>query len=49
MFHIQECLSHTGGENILPFYLQVAKKFVDGKKTMASSGHLKSTPFVDEI
>ncbi|KAM3591691.1 uncharacterized protein V6R79_005856 [Siganus canaliculatus] len=26
-----------------------AKKFVTGKKTMASSGNLKNTPFVDEI
>lgn len=29
--------------------LQAAKKFVDGKKTMAASGHLKNTPFVDEL
>ncbi|XP_062388057.1 cytochrome b-c1 complex subunit 2, mitochondrial [Sardina pilchardus] len=26
-----------------------AKKFVSGKKTMASSGHLVNTPFVDEL
>lgn len=29
--------------------LQAAKKFVSGKKTMASSGNLKKMPFVDEI
>lgn len=29
--------------------VQAAKKFVDGKKTMAASGHLKYTPFVDEV
>lgn len=28
---------------------QAAKKFVSGKKTMASSGNLKNVPFVDEI
>lgn len=28
---------------------QVAKKFVDGKKTMAASGRLINTPFVDEV
>ncbi len=28
---------------------QAAKKFVSGKKTMASSGNLVKTPFVDEI
>ncbi|XP_053708692.1 cytochrome b-c1 complex subunit 2, mitochondrial [Synchiropus splendidus] len=26
-----------------------AKKFTDGKKTMAASGHLINTPFVDEV
>lgn len=31
------------------FVLQAAKKFVGGKKTMAASGHLKNTPFVDEV
>lgn len=29
--------------------VQAAKKFVDGKKTMAARGHLKNTPFVDEV
>uniref|UniRef100_A0A671P559 Cytochrome b-c1 complex subunit 2, mitochondrial-like n=1 Tax=Sinocyclocheilus anshuiensis TaxID=1608454 RepID=A0A671P559_9TELE len=29
--------------------VNVAKKFMSGKKTMASSGHLVNTPFVDEI
>ncbi|RVE69479.1 hypothetical protein OJAV_G00078530 [Oryzias javanicus] len=29
--------------------VQAAKKFEDGKKTMAASGHLINTPFVDEI
>ncbi|XP_059203121.1 cytochrome b-c1 complex subunit 2, mitochondrial [Centropristis striata] len=29
--------------------VQAAKKFVDGKKTMAASGHLVNTPFVDEV
>ncbi|XP_062859418.1 cytochrome b-c1 complex subunit 2, mitochondrial [Trichomycterus rosablanca] len=29
--------------------INAAKKFVSGKKTMASSGHLVNTPFVDEI
>lgn len=29
--------------------VKAAKKFVDGKKTMAASGHLMNTPFVDEI
>ncbi|GAA6086339.1 cytochrome b-c1 complex subunit 2, mitochondrial [Tachysurus ichikawai] len=29
--------------------VNVAKKFVSGKKSMASSGHLVNTPFVDEI
>ncbi|XP_076609700.1 ubiquinol-cytochrome c reductase core protein 2a [Chaetodon auriga] len=29
--------------------VKAAKKFVDGKKTMAASGHLKNTPFVDEV
>lgn len=29
--------------------VKAAKKFVDGKKTMAALGHHKNTPFVDEI
>ncbi|KAF7666410.1 hypothetical protein LDENG_00107710 [Lucifuga dentata] len=29
--------------------VQAAKKFVDGKKSMAASGHLINTPFVDEV
>uniref|UniRef100_A0A8C7XC10 Ubiquinol-cytochrome c reductase core protein 2a n=1 Tax=Oryzias sinensis TaxID=183150 RepID=A0A8C7XC10_9TELE len=29
--------------------VQAAKTFVDGTKTMAASGHLMNTPFVDEI
>ncbi|KAL2101043.1 hypothetical protein ACEWY4_002804 [Coilia grayii] len=29
--------------------VNAAKKFVSGKKTMASSGHLINTPFVDEL
>ncbi|CAN9505237.1 unnamed protein product [Ophioblennius macclurei] len=29
--------------------VNAAKKFVAGKKTMASSGHLSNTPFVDEV
>uniref|UniRef100_A0A673LNZ1 Cytochrome b-c1 complex subunit 2, mitochondrial-like n=1 Tax=Sinocyclocheilus rhinocerous TaxID=307959 RepID=A0A673LNZ1_9TELE len=29
--------------------VNVANKFMSGKKTMASSGHLVNTPFVDEI
>ncbi|XP_041831818.1 cytochrome b-c1 complex subunit 2, mitochondrial isoform X1 [Melanotaenia boesemani] len=29
--------------------VKAAKKFVDGKKTMAASGHLANTPFVDEV
>lgn len=29
--------------------IKAAKKFVDGKKTMAASGHLKNTPFLDEV
>ncbi|XP_058508940.1 cytochrome b-c1 complex subunit 2, mitochondrial [Solea solea] len=29
--------------------VKAAKKFMDGKKTMAASGHLINTPFVDEI
>ncbi|KAL7377771.1 hypothetical protein ABVT39_004109 [Epinephelus coioides] len=29
--------------------VKAAKKFVDGKKTMAASGHLVNTPFVDEV
>ncbi|XP_029293100.1 ubiquinol-cytochrome c reductase core protein 2a [Cottoperca gobio] len=29
--------------------VNAAKKFVDGKKTMAASGHLVNTPFVDEV
>ncbi|XP_070703626.1 ubiquinol-cytochrome c reductase core protein 2a [Pempheris klunzingeri] len=29
--------------------IKAAKKFVDGKKTMAASGHLLNTPFVDEV
>ncbi|XP_015242523.1 PREDICTED: cytochrome b-c1 complex subunit 2, mitochondrial-like [Cyprinodon variegatus] len=29
--------------------VKAAKKFVDGKKTMAASGHLVNTPFVDEL
>lgn len=33
----------------LLFSLQAAKKFMDGKKTMAASGHLGNTPFVDEL
>lgn len=30
-------------------FFQAAKTFVSGKKTMASSGNLVKTPFVDEI
>lgn len=30
-------------------YFQAAKKFVSGKKSMAASGDLASTPFVDEL
>ncbi|KAG7505768.1 cytochrome b-c1 complex subunit 2, mitochondrial-like [Solea senegalensis] len=29
--------------------VKAAKKFMDGKKTMAASGHLINTPFVDEV
>uniref|UniRef100_A0A8D0CWW6 Ubiquinol-cytochrome c reductase core protein 2a n=1 Tax=Sander lucioperca TaxID=283035 RepID=A0A8D0CWW6_SANLU len=29
--------------------VKAAKQFVDGKKTMAASGHLANTPFVDEV
>ncbi|XP_005808923.1 cytochrome b-c1 complex subunit 2, mitochondrial-like [Xiphophorus maculatus] len=29
--------------------VKAARKFVDGKKTMATSGHLVNTPFVDEL
>ncbi|KAG1961526.1 cytochrome b-c1 complex subunit 2, mitochondrial [Pimephales promelas] len=29
--------------------LKAAKKFVEGKKTMSSCGHLANTPFVDEL
>uniref|UniRef100_A0A7N6BQV2 Ubiquinol-cytochrome c reductase core protein 2a n=1 Tax=Anabas testudineus TaxID=64144 RepID=A0A7N6BQV2_ANATE len=29
--------------------VKAAKKFVDGKKTMAASGNLVNTPFVDEV
>ncbi|XP_071766551.2 ubiquinol-cytochrome c reductase core protein 2a [Centroberyx gerrardi] len=29
--------------------VNAAKKFVDGKKSMAASGHLINTPFVDEV
>ncbi|XP_077476000.1 ubiquinol-cytochrome c reductase core protein 2a [Stigmatopora argus] len=29
--------------------VKAARKFVDGKKTMAASGHLINTPFVDEL
>ncbi|KAM4597779.1 ubiquinol-cytochrome c reductase core protein 2a [Polymixia lowei] len=29
--------------------VKAAKKFVDGKKSMAASGHLVNTPFVDEV
>ncbi|XP_035511245.1 cytochrome b-c1 complex subunit 2, mitochondrial [Morone saxatilis] len=29
--------------------VKAAQKFVDGKKTMATSGQLKNTPFVDEL
>ncbi|XP_038556225.1 cytochrome b-c1 complex subunit 2, mitochondrial [Micropterus salmoides] len=29
--------------------VEAAKKFVDGKKTMAASGRLVNTPFVDEV
>uniref|UniRef100_A0AAQ6A4T8 Ubiquinol-cytochrome c reductase core protein 2a n=1 Tax=Amphiprion ocellaris TaxID=80972 RepID=A0AAQ6A4T8_AMPOC len=29
--------------------VKAAKKFVSGKKTMAASGHLVNTPFVDEV
>uniref|UniRef100_A0A671Y1T6 Ubiquinol-cytochrome c reductase core protein 2a n=1 Tax=Sparus aurata TaxID=8175 RepID=A0A671Y1T6_SPAAU len=29
--------------------IKAAKKFVDSNKTMAASGHLKNTPFVDEV
>ncbi|XP_053298754.1 cytochrome b-c1 complex subunit 2, mitochondrial [Pleuronectes platessa] len=29
--------------------VKAAKKFVDGKKTMAASGYLGNTPFVDEV
>ncbi|XP_070779093.1 ubiquinol-cytochrome c reductase core protein 2a [Enoplosus armatus] len=29
--------------------IEAAKKFVDGKKTMAASGRLMNTPFVDEV
>jgi len=29
--------------------VKAAKKFADGKKTMAASGHLINTPFVDEV
>lgn len=34
---------------ILLCQFQAAKKFVSGKKTMASTGNLVKTPFVDEI
>lgn len=40
---------NNGILNFLAFYFQAAKKFVSGKKTMATSGNLKKTPFVDEL
>ncbi|XP_061605556.1 cytochrome b-c1 complex subunit 2, mitochondrial [Phyllopteryx taeniolatus] len=33
----------------LDHVVKAARKFVDGKKTMAASGHLINTPFVDEL
>lgn len=30
-------------------YFQAAKKFVSGKKSMAASGELGNTPFLDEL
>lgn len=40
-------MEHSNSTPVLS--LQAAKKFVDGKKTMAASGQLKNTPFVDEV
>lgn len=43
-FGLEFCIT-----KLVSFVFQVAKKFMSGKKTMASSGQLVNTPFVDEI
>ncbi|XP_014855842.1 PREDICTED: cytochrome b-c1 complex subunit 2, mitochondrial-like isoform X1 [Poecilia mexicana] len=48
-YHTQEEISKNIDNVSLTDVANAAKKFVMGKKTMASSGNLKTTPFVDEI
>lgn len=48
-YHSPEEISKTIDNVSLTDVANAAKKFVSGKKTMASSGNLIKTPFVDEI
>lgn len=49
---IQYTITEVWGTVVHIFHLsdfQAAKKFVNGKKSMAATGDLGSTPFVDEL
>ncbi|XP_052466835.1 cytochrome b-c1 complex subunit 2, mitochondrial isoform X1 [Carassius gibelio] len=48
-YHSPEAVSQKINAVSSADVVNVAKKFMSGKKTMASSGHLVNTPFVDEI
>lgn len=43
------CCSEYILTSIFLMCLQAAKKFVSGKKSMAASGDLGNTPFLDEL
>ncbi|XP_054892249.1 cytochrome b-c1 complex subunit 2, mitochondrial [Poeciliopsis prolifica] len=48
-YQAPESVLHTIDAITTADVVQAARKFVDGKKTMAASGHLVNTPFVDEL
>uniref|UniRef100_A0A8C9SZ04 Ubiquinol-cytochrome c reductase core protein 2b n=1 Tax=Scleropages formosus TaxID=113540 RepID=A0A8C9SZ04_SCLFO len=49
VYHSPEVVVSTINSVTSESVVNAAKKFVAGKKTMASSGHLVNTPFLDEL
>ncbi|XP_069558865.1 ubiquinol-cytochrome c reductase core protein 2a isoform X1 [Brachyistius frenatus] len=48
-YHVPDTVLQAIDAVTLNDVVKAANKFVDGKKTMAASGHLINTPFVDEV
>lgn len=48
-YHSPEVMNHKIDAVSSADVVNVAKKFMSGKKTMSASGHLVNTPYVDEI